>query len=491
MQTPVMTTTKQLKSDGETGETQTVSRQTGEANYIRSALDAGCPEDQVRRFVDLRYVATPKALIFHALAREADRDDGPREILGGGARGGGKSHMTFMQTVDDCMRVAGLKALFIRKIQKTATESMEDIVYRALQFTDYEFTPSNGTITFPNGSRIKIGGYGKPADIEKYIGVEYDLIVIEELSQIPFDRFQRLLGSLRTTRDDWRTRIYASTNPGGVGHKWILSRYVVPYRKKIFNSKHRFVPYTYRDNPFLKQEYIDYLESLEGQLGKAWRDGDWDAFEGMAFPTFQRSKHVVTPFVIPLSWPKWRSVDWGSTKPFVCLWWALNYDRMRLFIYREVYATNLTDWQQVKMIKALTPVTEEIYTTYCDPALFARNKSDRNRIYSTADVYEENGILLTAGFNRRLEGKRALERVLADNMDGLPGLQIFSHCTNLIEELPTLALRETGQLEDVAPGQEDHGYDAVRYGLTNYMQHEIRDVDPYKDLDHKILETIL
>ena len=48
-----------------------------------------------------------------------------------------------MQTVDDCLRVDGLKALFIRKVQKTATESMEDIVYRALQFTDYDFTPSS------------------------------------------------------------------------------------------------------------------------------------------------------------------------------------------------------------------------------------------------------------------------------------------------------------------------------------------------------------
>ena len=72
-------------------------------------------------------------------------------------------------------------------------------------------------------------------------------------------------------------------------------------------------------------------------------------------------------------------------------------------------------------------------------------------------------------------------------------LQIFENCYNLIRTLPKLA-RSKANPEDVeAKGQEDHGYDALRYGLTNVeMFGEVRarvkgrESNPYKKLGGNI-----
>jgi PBSX family phage terminase large subunit len=294
--------------------------------YGIEALDAGCPTDQVSRFRAADYVAQPKQLEFHAAARECDRDGGPIVVAMGGARGPGKTHATLAQAgIDDCQRIPGLKVLFLRKVQKSAAESLEDLTYRVFHKTDHTFIPSKGRITFPNGSRILLGGFNNERDIEKYVGIEYDLIVIEEITQISFEKIQKLAGSLRTSRDDWRVRMYWSTNPGGIGHLWFKESLVEPYREgrsdshMILGGHARFIPATYRDNMFLNPEYVMWLKSLEGQLGQAWREGNWDSFEGMAFPGWDRSRHVVEPFKIPDWWVLWVAVDWGYAKPFCCL----------------------------------------------------------------------------------------------------------------------------------------------------------------------------
>ena len=69
--------------------------------------------------------------------------------------------------------------------------------------------------------------------------------------------------------------------------------------------------------------------------------------------------------------------------------------------------------------------------------------------------------------NDRLGGKRKVDRVLSMLPDGKPGLIIYSTCTNLLRTLPVLPY-DPIMVEDVDSEAEDHAYDALRYGLTNY-----------------------
>ncbi len=439
--------------------------------YVLAAREAGCPRDQVARFVEAQYVAQPRQLEFHALARECDRDDGPFWIGVGGARGGSKSHMIMAQMgLDDCQRVPGLKLLFLRQVQKSAAESLEDLTFRVFGAIEHKFTRSPGQVTFPNGSRIILGGYRNESDIGKYLGIEYDGIGLEEATQLSEGKITKLRGSIRSSKPGWRERGYNSTNPGGIGHLWYKANFIIPHRAGDHNhiflgGKTRFVPATYKDNRFISQSYIDYLEALEGPLGEAWREGNWDVFEGMAFPQWNRARHVIPPRVIPFHWPKWRAIDWGYAAPWVCLWMARNPDNGRIFVYREAHYVELTDRQQARMIRDMTPPTEKIDFTYADPSMWAR-KNQEGIVSSTADEYLKEGVMLTRADNDRIGGKRKMDRMLAPLADGIPGMQVFDICANLIRTLPALPY-DRNRKEDVDTKADDHDYDAARYGLSN------------------------
>lgn len=442
-----------------------------------AARQAGCPASQMVNFLQAGYVPQVKQLEFHAASRRADDPNYPNLIGYGGARGGGKSHVIMAQiALDDCQRRPGIKFLFLRKIQKAAKESFEDLINRVLLTTPHEYHPSEHRLLFPNGSRIIIGGYRDEKEIAGYLGIEYDGIAIEEATLITESKYRMILGSLRTSKKDWRPRAYLSTNPGGVGHAWFRREFVYP----PIPGKTVFIRAKYTDNAYLNVEYVDYLQSLPGDLGKAWRDGDWDVFEGQAFSAFNHETHVIDPFPIPQHWPVWRGIDWGFTAPFACLWFAYDPERNRYYVTREVYQTQLTVTQQCRLIHINTPPDERerIHITYADPSMWSV-KTSGSVITTTADEYAREGVPLTKAVNDRLTGKRKIDNLLAVREDGLPGLLIFRSCYNLIRTLPLL-VHDTNNPEDIDTQQEDHAYDALRYGLSNTSERVLRPAQPQR-----------
>ncbi len=429
---------------------------------------AGLPLDQAERFISAGYVPLEGMLPYHRYAREADITGGPEWIALGGKRGPGKSHTIMAQVaLDDCQRVPNLKVLFLRKIKRSAAESLDDVIRRVFAFTPHSSNADG--VQLKNGSRILIGGFKDESDIDKYLGIEYDIIVVEECTQISETKIQKLRGSLRTSKINFRPRIYLSTNADGIGLKWFKDKFIEPYRQNR-ERETRFIDVTGIRNPFVNVEYEAWLDGLTGPLGKAWRDGDWDAFAGMAFPEFNRTRHVIKPFDLPPSWIKWRATDWGQASPFCTLWGTKNPDNGRIYVYRELYARGMTDQAQARTIREMTPADEVMYIHYADPALW-ESKTYENKWYSTADEYAKEGIRLTKGDNNRIAGKRKVNNILADLPDGEPGLQIFDTCPHLIEQLANLASDEHNP-EDVDTDQDDHSYDTLKYLLTNQRKIE-------------------
>src|ERR1044072_3793357 len=249
---------------------------------LRTAKEAGSPKDQAKTFVERGYIPLPWQWRFHAAAREAHRPNGAVMIGAGGSRGPGKSHGIFSQiSLDDCARQPNLKALFLRQTGKAAKESLEDLVSRVLS-NNVKHEYSGSAVRFPNGSKIILGGFKDEKDIEKYVGIEYDVIGVEEANQLSETKIEMLRGSLRTSKETWRPRLYASFNPGGIGHGYVKATFVEPWKAGI-EKYTRFIHATYKDTPILNVEYTDYLEGLSGQLGQAWREGDFDILAGVFF----------------------------------------------------------------------------------------------------------------------------------------------------------------------------------------------------------------
>lgn len=167
---------------------------------LQIAKIAGCPQEQVKRFIEIGHIPFPWQWEFHAAAREADHADGPVDIGAGGARGPGKSHAVLAQAaLDDCQRVANLKILFIRQTGVAAQESFDDLVLKVL-YGRIAYKKTSNVLKLGDGCRILMGGFKDENDIDKYIGIEYDIIIVEEINQLTEEKYTKLRGSLRTSK---------------------------------------------------------------------------------------------------------------------------------------------------------------------------------------------------------------------------------------------------------------------------------------------------
>lgn len=397
-----------------------------------------------------------------------------RFVLYGGARGGGKSRLLRWWLVEFLLN---LHAQGIDDVRVGLfAETYPDLRDRQIAKIRVEFpawlgrvreTKEDGLGFFLEeafgGGVIALRNLDDPS---KYQSAEFAAIGVDELTKVTKSTFDVLRGSLR-----WpgvpHTVFMGATNPGGIGHLWVKQLWIdrdFPREMRSLADQFIFVQSLPSDNPHLEQTYWDDLNSLPDDLRRAWVEGDWDVFTGQAFPMWRSDRHVIVPFEIPDHWPRVRGVDWGYRNPFCCLWAARDPDRGRVYVYREAYATGLSDREQARLIRSMTMPGEAVQVTYADPSMW-QSKAYAGRATSTADEYAQEGVPLTRADNDRLSGKRKVDRLLQDGPDGEPMLQVFATCKNLIRTLPALPYDRT-RTEDVDTDAEDHAYDALRYLLT-------------------------
>lgn len=438
---------------------------------LQTAKSSGVPIDQAQRFISLGYIPLPWQWHFHSAARIADKEGGPVDIGCGGARGPGKSHCVLSQVgLDDCQRVEGLKILFLRQTGNAARESFADLIDKTLKGrVSYEF--STNVLKFKNGSRILMGGFQDENDIDKYVGIEYDIIIVEELNQLTTDKYQKLRGSLRTSKPNWRPRMYTSFNPGGKGHAFVKDRYVMPFREQRQKDTF-FVPSTYKSNPHLNREYIDYLESLEGDLGKAWREGEWDLFAGQYFDEYRNSLHSCPPFIPKPSLEFIGGMDWGRSAPFSFHLSCIKHVKYegtvfsRLFTFLEVYGTEKkpSEWAEIITKKLeFYHLTPDMISIWGDPAMFSKGQ---DMSLSIADQFQRSGVHIKRANNDRLSRWVLMHNWLSLAPDGIPYWVITSNCVNLHRTIP-LMIHDEHDIEDLDTTLEDHAVDSSGYAMKH------------------------
>lgn len=444
---------------------------------LSTARAAGCPADQMRLFLTAGYAPQAKALEFHAAGRAADRPAGPELIGVGGARGGGKTHMAFSQvTLDDCQRAPGIKFLFLRKVAKAARESFEDLRVKVLRVA-HQYKRQEGVVEFPNGSRVVLGHFHNENDIDNYLGIEYDGIVLEEATTLSWEKFERLRGSLRSSRPDWRPRLYATTNPGGVGHGWFKRLFVEPYRERgrggEGSGETLFIPATVDDNAFVNPEYRRYLDGLTGWLKRAWRYGDWDIQAGQFFTTWRADLHVRPALQGPLPkhWRYWCAMDYGFTHYTVMYLLGEDGDGMLHTLAEQAERRWLPErhaqaWRAT--LERLGLGLHDLDRFVAGGDVFSKGKDGS----SVADQYAEHGIYLSRATDDRVNGAAQCLRLLGDVDAGIePRVTISERCARLIECIPSLQ-HDPHRPEDVLKVDTDENglggddaYDAWRYGL--------------------------
>jgi phage terminase large subunit len=428
-------------------------------------------------FAILDYVPTAKQQEFH----DATEDD----ILYGGAAGGGKTLAIVMEAIRACVRYPGIRVLILRRTYDELAES----IYPEFQRVSWaaalgaHLNKTEKELTFPNGSVIRLRYMDNLDDASRRQGGAYQLLLIDERTLMPPGIVDIIaLERLRSARGVPVLGIRSTSNPGGPSHGEVRGRYVdaTDHGDKVVTDDHgltrRFIPAKATDNPHLDEAYHRRLDSIPDPARKAaMRDGDWGQFAGQMFSEYRRERHTLDPITLPASWKRYNGVDWGYTAPWAVLWGAEDEDH-RVWIYREIYETQVGEADQANRILAAEADDERVASRFADDAMWA-TRGDAKPI---ADVYADEGVHLTKagkGPGSRIAGWQRWHSYLAEapacphhralGWKTCPRIHIFRTCPKLLFELENLPHARTGNPEDADSNAPDHAMDGGRYLLLN------------------------
>jgi phage terminase large subunit len=384
-----------------------------------------------------------------------------RVVAYGGARGGGKSWALRTKAILLCLRYPGIRILMIRR---SYPEIRDNHILPMRQLTQGAAVYKDGdkSLWWPNKSRIRFGYCDAEADVLQYQGQEYDVILIDEATQLTESQFQALTACVRGV-NAFPKRIYLTCNPGGVGHGWVKRLFLDrDYRPGEEARDYLFVPAKIYDNEVLMKSQPGYLKSLQAlpeDMRRAWLEGDWDIYSGQYFTEFRRDLHVIEPFAIPSHWKRYAAMDYGLDM-LAALWAALSPDG-GMVIYREVYESGLIVSAAASRIR---PYGSETRGVIAPQDLWGRS-ADTGK--SQAESFCGHGVSLSRVSDRgRVDGWLNLAEWLHPE-DGVPPLRIFKSCRHLIRTLPLLQRDEKNPSDcSTEPHEITHAPDALRYLLA-------------------------
>jgi phage terminase large subunit len=281
--------------------------------------------------------------VFYGANRELWHCREPEVVLSGPYETG-KSLSALSKIHALCVKYPGCRVLLVRKLYSALVATALQTYYNKI----LPYPPSSSlcpvkvfgggrpdTITYPNGSVIVVAGLD---NADKVLSGEYDFIYANQAEELSLHDWEQLL-SRATGRagNAPYSQVIGDANPGPPNH-WILSR---PSITRL-DARHE-------DNPALfdhetgewtaqGKRTLAILSTMTGLRYKRGFLGLWAGSEGQIYESYDEEIHVIDPFPIPDSWPRYRVIDFGYTNPFVCLWAALSPAGV-LYVYREIYMT--------------------------------------------------------------------------------------------------------------------------------------------------------
>jgi phage terminase large subunit len=196
-------------------------------------------------------------------------------------------------------------------------------------------------------------------DADHFQGLEYDVIFIEEATQLKPEWIKKIVASCRGI-NNFPHRVYYTCNPGGPGHAYIKRLFVDRIYEGDENPEdYEFIQAKVTDNKILMEyspEYVNFLKNLPPTIREAWLNGSWQIYSGQYFgkdfvvdPSHyadRRWTHVIDPIPIRKHWTIYRGLDWGYFRPFSVGWFAITEDST-MILFKELYGVQKSGHQSL------------------------------------------------------------------------------------------------------------------------------------------------
>ncbi len=463
-------------------------------------------------------------------------------VLYGGTRGGGKSAGILADAFLFCTTYPGAKVCIIRETLDAVKQSFLDKlptlfpqeidghkIYEYREKSSSIVAPLSRSVVFPNGSYITFQRVANYAEAEAKQGWEFHYLAIDEVTKQQEKAVMYLLSTVRSVEVDnpytkqklqIPTKVVFGCNPGGVGHKWVKEKYIDttvtkydpetnapiqtkdyqqtfkdPVTKKDIICNVRFIPASWRDNPYLSDAYLIPLSMQTETKRKMDMDGNWDIVAGKMFEVSE--EHIVSKFEIRdiLENPKlikdiYVTIDWGFRPSFHSAIWVMVLQNGRSIAFKEIYGQDLVFEEFVAEIKHISSYYD-ITSTLLPHDMFRHGDNYRNSegkiIGETkADVFEYHGlnpIPIESGkgtVDFRYD-KIHSSFVIRDEEDNEFRHLIGENVSNLLDELEH-AVHDDNGTGRIAASCAEHAIDAYGLFLVFYSS----DIAPISLEDYKV-----
>ena len=374
-----------------------------------------------------------------------------------GSAGSGKSYFITQKLIVRACREP-IKILVCRRygttIRNTCFALFKEILtkWQLIQYVKIRETDFN--IKFPNGSEIIFTGLDEETKLLSLNNIS--CIFIEEVFEITKDILEQL--SLRMRGQAKGQQIIAAFNPISKNH-WLYNFCVEqPPQSFIFSET------TYKDNPFLNQEYINELEEMlvrNPAKARVYVLGEWGVdTKGLVITNWRQEEF--DHMMLASSGLEHRvGMDLGWTDPSAIIDSLYDRESRIIYVFNEFYKSGCQLSELAAAIKDMNLQKSKIFVDAAEPRSIQFFKSEGINTVACA------------------KGKDSVKAGLMFLQDHL--IIVHPRCKNFIIELENFSYiksKQTGEYTEDTTHEWSHAIDACRYGYSDiYCNTKLKTLD--------------
>ncbi len=236
------------------------------------------------------------------------------------------------------------------------------------------------------------------------------------------------------------------------------------------------------DNPYLDSAEIERLTAtMSEEEIESRRYGRFNANEGLVYPEFDATVHVIEPFDVPLEWQSTVSIDPGLNNPLSAHFYCTDYDGV-IYVCAEHYEAGRDVEYHAKRILEIAKELNWHFRrdgrleALIDPAANQRTLASRKNV---SELFYDNGIAVNTNVNKDIFTGISKVRSLFSTRP--PRIYIFNTCKNMIREIKGY----WWGANDVPVKRNDHAMDELRYFVMANLQNVPLNPKPTRLQKHK------
>jgi hypothetical protein len=210
------------------------------------------------------------------------KDNQTKELIYGGAAGGGKSALGVLWLIEQCQTYPGTRWLMGRSKLKALKETTLNTFFEqanALKISNqFNFNAQAGIIYWNNGSEILLKDlYAYPSDpnFDSLGSLEITGAFIDECNQITYKAWQIVKSRIRYKIKQLgiTPKMLGTCNPA---KNWVYAQFYLKDKNGKIDNDKKFIQALPTDNPHLPQSYLDSLLSLDDNSKQRLYFGNWE-----------------------------------------------------------------------------------------------------------------------------------------------------------------------------------------------------------------------